>query len=159
MSGSLLSAICQRWMIANGLPLAARHSTVSVVKLNGPKPLCAAGSFSAASWLRPTDEHHEAGLARAEAGADVVVHLLHAAVFLGGRRVAAAKNLGVGVIGKGKCRRNQRACDSQIKIQIKTAHRRLFLWEPDGAQAFEPRKLGKVRVSLREKPDIGAKSF
>src|ERR1700738_4930979 len=42
-------------MIANGLPSSARHSTVVVVELNGPKPACAAGSFAAAAWLRPTE--------------------------------------------------------------------------------------------------------
>jgi hypothetical protein len=60
-------------MIANGLPLVARHSTVSVVELNGPNPDRAAGSLPAAAALRPTetvfaqiafvDQHHQAGLA------------------------------------------------------------------------------------------------
>src|SRR5215218_2161602 len=55
LSKSLLSAMCQRWMIANGLPFTARHSTVLVVELNGPNQLCAAGSLAAAARLRPTE--------------------------------------------------------------------------------------------------------
>jgi hypothetical protein len=38
-----------------GLPSNARHSIVSVVELNGPKLLLAAGSLSAAFRLRPTE--------------------------------------------------------------------------------------------------------
>src|SRR5436190_10099032 len=47
--------MCQRWMIANGLPLAERHSTVLVVELNGPNQDCAAGSREAPRRLRPTE--------------------------------------------------------------------------------------------------------
>src|SRR5258708_39196725 len=42
-------------MIANGLPLNVRHSTVGVAELNGPNRACAAGSLSAAARLRPTE--------------------------------------------------------------------------------------------------------
>ncbi len=42
-------------MIANGLPPAARHSTLSPVELNGPNQACAAGSLAAASRFRPTE--------------------------------------------------------------------------------------------------------
>jgi hypothetical protein len=55
LSSSALSAMCQRWMIANGLPSSARHSTVLVVELNGPNQFCAAGSLAAAARLRPTE--------------------------------------------------------------------------------------------------------
>ena len=47
--------MCQRWMIANGLPFTARHSTVCSVELNGPNQTCAAGSLAAAARLRPTE--------------------------------------------------------------------------------------------------------
>src|ERR1700688_2137326 len=52
LSSSLLSAICQRWMMAKGFPFAVRHSTVVVVELNGPNLACAAGSSSAAARVR-----------------------------------------------------------------------------------------------------------
>jgi hypothetical protein len=55
LSWSALSAMCQRWMMAKGLPSRARHSRVLVVELNGPNQLCAAGSLSAAARLRPTE--------------------------------------------------------------------------------------------------------
>jgi hypothetical protein len=42
-------------MIANGLPPAARHSTVVDVELKGPNQTCAAGSLAAAARLRPTE--------------------------------------------------------------------------------------------------------
>ena len=47
--------MCQRWMMANGLPSTARHSTVLVVELKGPNQAWAAGSFAAAARLRPTE--------------------------------------------------------------------------------------------------------
>jgi hypothetical protein len=42
-------------MIANGLPSAARHSTVWLVELNGPNQTWAANSLAAAARLRPTE--------------------------------------------------------------------------------------------------------
>jgi hypothetical protein len=41
-------------MIANGLPSAARHSTVWLVELSGPNQTWAARSLAAAARLRPT---------------------------------------------------------------------------------------------------------
>jgi hypothetical protein len=42
-------------MIANGLPSAARHSTVWLVELNGPNQTWAASSLAAAARLRPAE--------------------------------------------------------------------------------------------------------
>src|ERR1700753_1348089 len=54
-SRSALSAISQRWMIANGLLPTIRHSTVVRLELNGSNQTCAAGSLAAAIRLLPTE--------------------------------------------------------------------------------------------------------
>src|SRR3954452_25176654 len=55
LSGSAPSAMCKRWIIANGLAPAVRHSTVVSDELNGANQTLAAGSSAAASRLRPTE--------------------------------------------------------------------------------------------------------
>jgi hypothetical protein len=47
--------IRQRWIMANGLLPAIRHSIDGKAELNGPNKVCAAGSFAASSRLRPTE--------------------------------------------------------------------------------------------------------
>jgi hypothetical protein len=47
--------MCQRWIMANGLVPARRHSTVASAELNGANQTFAAGSSAAALRLRPTE--------------------------------------------------------------------------------------------------------
>ena len=168
LSWSALSAMCQRWMMANGLPLMARHSTVLVVELNGPNQVCAAGSRDGAKAVAAdrdgfaqivlADQHDEPRLARADPDrrvVDAVAGAVDAAVLWRGRRVGAADCLGAGLQKSG-----QPLTPISVSDASHECDKQMGRVSSDGLEAepsifYDVGKLGTVQAVMRETPDIG----